>query len=62
MKNGKSGFLIEKGDSQKLIEHLRCILNNPKDMGEIGWKFVMENFSWENVAKQFINDVKYLLK
>ena len=62
MKNGKSGFLIEKGDSQKLIEHLRCILNNPKDMGEIGRKFVMENFSWENVAKQFINDVKYLLK
>ena len=62
MKDGKSGFLIEKGDSQKLIEHLRCILNNPKDMGEIGRKFVMENFSWENVAKQFINDVKYLLK
>ncbi len=65
MNDGKSGFLIEKGDSQKLIEYLRYLLNNPndaKDMGEIGRKFVIENFSWENVTKQFIKDVQYLLK
>ena len=63
MKNSESGFLIERGDSEKLIEYLHYILDNPhnaKKMGEIGKKFVKDNFSWENITKEFINDVKYL--
>ena len=65
MKDLESGLLIEKGDSQKFIECLELILNNPQDakkMGEVGRKFVMDNFSWENITKRFIDDVKHLVK
>ena len=65
MKNEESGFLIEKGDSEKLIKSLHLILNDStkaKQMGEVGRKFVVDNFSWENIAKKFIDDVKDLVK
>jgi len=65
MKNGESGFLIKRGDSEKLIESLHLILNDStkaKEMGEVGRKFVVNNFSWENIARKFIDDVKDLVK
>ncbi len=65
MKNEESGFLIERGDSEKLIEFLHLILNDStkaKEMGEVGRTFVVNNFSWENIARKFIDDVKDLLK
>ena len=65
MKDKENGFLIEKGDSQKLIECLQIIFNDQKSariMGELGRKFVKENFSWEIIAKKFSNDVKELIK
>ena len=65
MKNEESGFLIERGDSEKLIESLHLILNDStkaKEMGEVGRKFVVNNFSWENIARKFIDDVKDLVK
>tara|TARA_Y100000996_G_scaffold10601_1_gene8637 strand:- start:624 stop:1676 length:1053 start_codon:yes stop_codon:yes gene_type:complete len=64
MINNENGFLIEKKDSKKFIECLEIIFNdsiNAKKMGELGRKFVIENFSWEIIAKRFINDVKNLL-
>jgi len=64
MKHKESGFLIEKGDSEKLIEYLQIIFNDydkAKTMGNSGRKFVEDNFSWEIIAKKFINDVKDLV-
>ena len=61
----ESGFLIEKGDSNKLIEYLKKLFNDSKkanNMGEIGRKFVIDNFSWETIARKFMNDVKDLVK
>ena len=63
MKDGESGFLIEKNNSEKLLECLEKIFDNKsKSMGEIGRKFVIENFSWEIIAKKFKDDVENLLK
>ncbi len=65
MINKENGFLIEKGDSEKLIEYLQIIFNDQdkaKAMGESGEKFVKENFSWEIIAKKFTEDVKELIK
>ena len=64
MKDKENGFLIEKGDSEKLIEYLQIIFNDydkAKTMGSSGRKFVEDNFSWEIIAKKFINDVKDLV-
>jgi hypothetical protein len=65
MKDKESGFLIEKGDSEKLIEYLQIIFNDyngSRKMGNSGRKFVTDNFSWEHIARKFINDVNYLVK
>ena len=65
MKDEKSGFLIEKGDSSRLSILLQMILDDRKkteSMGVYGRKFVEENFSWENITKQFLKDIDNLLK
>ena len=64
MKDGDNGFLIERGDSDKLIEYLEIIFNDSnhaRKMGESGRKYVVDNFSWEIIARKFINDVKDLV-
>ena len=33
-----------------------------ESMGVYGRKFVEENFSWENITKQFLKDIDNLLK
>ena len=65
MIDGETGFLIEKGDSEKLIEYLQIILNDndkARTMGNSGRKFVEENFSWKNITERFIDDVRDLVK
>jgi len=65
MKDKENGFLIEKGDSEKLIEYLEIIFNDQnkaKTMGSLGRRFVKENFSWEIIVKRFTDDVKELIK
>jgi len=65
MKNGDNGFLIEKDDSEKFIEKLQIIIDDQirsKRMGESGRRFVIENFSWDIIAKKFKNNVENLLK
>lgn len=64
MKDEENGFLIEREDSEKLIECLQIIFNDydkAKTMGNSGRKFVKDNFSWEIITKKFINDVKDLV-
>ena len=65
MKDKENGFLIEKGDSKKLIEYLQIIFNDhdkSRTMGNSGRKFVKDNFSWEIIAKKFISDVNEVIK
>ena len=65
MKNNETGFLINKGEYEKLTKYIEMLLNDPsksKTMGTLGKKFVSENFSWEIIAKNFLSDVKVLVK
>jgi glycosyltransferase involved in cell wall biosynthesis len=60
----KTGFLIEKGNPEELIKKIEDLLNDPKkieEMGIQGRKFVEENFSWNIIAQQFINNLKKTL-
>jgi glycosyltransferase involved in cell wall biosynthesis len=61
MKNNETGFLVEKGDADGLIEKLSFLIKDKekrKIMGENGRKFVEENFNWEKIAREFLDIVK----
>lgn len=61
MKDSETGFLVEKGNSQELVDKINILLgdaNKSKEMGKAGKKFVMENFSWNVISKRFLQIIK----
>ena len=65
MVDGKTGFLVEKGDHEELIEKLRLLLEDKdlaKKMGNEGRKFIEETFNWELITKNFIKIAESYLK
>ena len=65
MIDGKTGFLVEKGNHEQLIEKIRLLLEDKKlakDMGDSGHKFIDYTFNWEVVAKNFIKIARSYLK
>jgi len=49
--------LIKKNDSNDWINKISTLLNNKpkmKEMGNRGHSYVMENFSWDKIADDFI--------
>ena len=65
MKNNETGFLVEEGNSKDLIDKISILLNDKKlalEMGKAGRKFVINNFSWDVIAKRFLNYAQNKLK
>lgn len=65
MVDGKTGFLIQQGNHEQLIDKLSLLLENDelaKKMGNEGRKFIEEAFNWELVTKNFIKIVESYLK
>ena len=63
IKEGETGFLVEKGSHKQIIEKISFLLENPEiagKMGIAGKKFIEENFSWEKIAEEFKNIVDEL--
>ena len=61
MIDGKTGFLVNQGDIKEIEKNITLLLNDKdfsKQMGNEGRKFVIENFSWENSTKKFIQNMK----
>ena len=64
MKNGETGFLVEKGNHQQLIDKITILLEDTKkakEIGKAGRKFVVDNFSWEIIGKKFLETTKKYL-
>lgn len=62
--HGKNGFLVKPGDTDKIIEYILYLKNNPnilKKMGEEGRKTIIEKFSKEAVLTKFIKLYKSLI-
>ena len=60
LKNDETGFLVEKGNADQVIDKLSLLINDEdkrKTMGRAGRKFIEENFSWDNIARQFIENL-----
>ena len=61
MKDGETGYLIEKDNPEELFEKLSILLNNlekTKEMGKKGREFVTKNFSWDKICNDFLNHLK----
>lgn len=55
--DGKTGFIINIGDSQQLAQRIVHLLKNPglaRKMGEEGKKYVLENFNKDKILKDFL--------
>jgi glycosyltransferase involved in cell wall biosynthesis len=56
--NGKSGLLVEKGNSSELAEAIVKLLSNQslrENMGAEGRKFVLRNFTWDLCAEKMLH-------
>ena len=61
MKDGETGFLIEKNNPDELFEKLSTLLNNlekANEMGKKGKEFVKNNFNWDKICNDFLNHLK----
>ena len=61
MKDNETGFLVEQGNADELIEKISLLINDKQKretMGNMGRKFVEDNFSWDIIAKEFLNILK----
>ena len=58
MKNNETGFLVDEGNADELIKKLSLIIEDEDKMeimGIAGRKFIEGNFSWDIIAKQFVD-------
>lgn len=61
MRDGETGFLVQKGDHNAWIEKIKLLLtdkNLAQKLGENGRQFVEREFSWEKMAKNFVRIVE----
>jgi len=61
MLDGKTGFLVKEGNSIDIIQKLSILFkdkNFAADMGNKGRQFVIDNFTWEKIANDFLKVVK----
>lgn len=59
--DGETGYLVDPGDSDSLANILIDLLNNPKlckKMGEMGYKKVIENYSWDKVGNRLREQIE----
>ena len=65
MIDGKTGFLVEQGSHEQIIDKLSLLLEDKelaKKMGDDGRKFIEDTFNWELVTKNFIKTIESYLK
>ncbi len=65
MIDGKTGFLVEEGNSNEIIEKISLLLSDEKlclVQGENGRRFIEEKFSMEQSAKNIIKILKTYVK
>ena len=61
MKDGETGYLVEKNNPEKLFEKLSILIDDQgkaRKMGERGIEFVAKNFNWDNICNDFLNHLK----
>ena len=58
--NGKTGFVVEKGNYEEYIDKISILINNEekrKQMGIDEYEYVKNNFTWKEVVKEFVSEI-----
>jgi len=61
IKNGENGFLLESENADAWVNKINEILSNDtfrKEFGEKARKYVMENYSWDKIAKKYLEEIR----
>jgi len=56
--DGKTGFVIEKGNYKEYIDKISILINDEEkrmEMGNKEYEFVKNNFTWKEVVKEFVS-------
>ncbi|MEK7598696.1 MAG: glycosyltransferase family 4 protein [Patescibacteria group bacterium] len=65
IKDGRNGFLIEPGNAGAWAAKISELLSDDafrKDFGEKARQYVVENFSWEKISRQYLEEIQKVLK
>ncbi len=65
MADHQTGFLVKEGNYEDLIEKLALLINDKElaeKMGKEGKKFIINTFSWEIIAKRFLDAIEPHIK
>ena len=61
--DGKTGFLIDEGDADQWVDKISFLLKNKnvaQEMGKSAREFIIEEFSWDVIAKRFVSVIQKL--
>jgi len=61
MRDGETGLLIERDNSEDLYEKISLLINDAQKsngMGKKGKEFVSKNFNWDKISNDFLNHLK----
>ena len=65
IKDGENGFLVESGNAEAWAQKITEILNDDNFRREFGIKasqYVMANYSWEKIAKLYLETIEKITK
>lgn len=63
IENGKNGFKIAVRDAENFSGHIDSLIENGlEEMSTSSKKFVLENFTWNKVAQQYISYLKEIVE
>lgn len=65
IKNGKSGFLVEPKNTEQWVKKIKAIFSAGPEFsqkfGEMAREYVENNFSWEEIANRYLEEMKATL-
>lgn len=64
IKNGENGFLVESGNAQAWVNKINELLSDDswrKSFGQKARQYVIENYSWEKIARKYLDEIEKCL-
>lgn len=65
VKDNQNGLLVDPENSQQFINKINDLLSNEekrKNLASSARKFALDNFSWEKIARQYLNEFSKIAK
>jgi len=65
IKSQETGILVEPDNSQSLLDEITKLLKNPilqEQLSENGYKFILENYTWESLYQKYVDFYQNLIE